>query len=43
MTSILQMEEFVDVRISEFIAQIKQKFAETGAVCDLADWLHCST
>jgi cytochrome P450 len=40
MSSILQMEGYMDIRISELINQLKTKFAATGAVCDLADWMH---
>jgi cytochrome P450 len=40
MTSILQMENYMDVRIQELVQQFKDKFASSGQVCDLADWLH---
>lgn len=30
----------MDVRIMELITQLKTKFAATGAICDLADWMH---
>jgi cytochrome P450 len=40
MSSILQMEGYMDVRITELVTQLKSKFASTGAVCDLADWMH---
>jgi cytochrome P450 len=40
MTSVLQMEEYMDVRILEWIDQLKTKFATTGEVCDMGEWVH---
>jgi hypothetical protein len=38
MTSTLQMEPHVDERIIEFIIQLRERFAETGKVCNLSHW-----
>ncbi|KAI9798293.1 MAG: hypothetical protein M1833_004865 [Piccolia ochrophora] len=39
MSTLLQYEQFVDSTTEVFLDQIEQRFARTGAICDLSRWL----